>query len=202
MIIAIVYNVATGAVLNSMQTASVETINAFSASGLDLVVVDSVPDMNSVYVLDGVLTAFSESEMAAKSSLRNGFVWKMPERVVVDTRNLQAAKDQAWRAVKVARAIAEVSNFTCDGSVYQMDTRRVPGAALMGLMAKLSGAPFSIEWTLSDNTLRTLNSDEIMAVGAAQGAHVDAVFETARILRKVIDDATTVDQVDAARWPE
>lgn len=120
----------------------------------------------------------------------------------VDARTLDDAKASAWERVKLARDAAEQADFACDGATYQADRERITGATQLALLAQLADAPYSIDWTLSDNSLRTLDAAGMIAVGAALGEHVAGVFAIGRDLREQIAAATTIEQLDAIQWPQ
>jgi hypothetical protein len=114
---------------------------------------------------------------------------------------LQAAKDRTWVAIKAARAAAEEGNFTHDGGSYQADKVRINGAVQLAVLAKSAGTPFSEAWTLTDNTVRDLDADQVIALGVALGQYVSGLYATGRALRAQIDAAETVDEVTAIGWP-
>lgn len=51
------------------------------------------------YIVDGQVCAYTAQEKAAKESLPHGWQWKMPERVAVDARALDAAIAKTVRAI-------------------------------------------------------------------------------------------------------
>ena len=54
-----------------------------------------------------------------------------------------------------------------------------------------AAAPFSVDWTLADNTVRALNAQNMLDVGRALGAHIITRHAKGRALRARIDAATT-----------
>lgn len=121
----------------------------------------------------------------------------------VETENLADAQDQAWEQVKAARAAAELAPFAFDGGMYDVDTARISGAALNALMAQLAGVPFSIDWTLADNTVRTLDGAQMQALGVALAHHIGTAFATARAMREAIAAAPSpAAAYEAAAWPQ
>jgi hypothetical protein len=116
-----------------------------------------------------------------------------------DPRTLADLKAQQWALIKQARTQAEYSGFTWDGSTFDSDAisqNRITGAVALAQMS----STFSIGWVLADNTVRTLNQSDMLAVGAALGAHVAAVFAKGVLLREQIESATTVQQIEAVVW--
>lgn len=121
---------------------------------------------------------------------------------VADQMNtLQGARDRAWAAVKAARAAAELGSFMYDGASYQADKVRINGAYQLAKEAKASGAAFSDTWTLTDNTTRTLDADQVIALGVALWEHASTLHAISRTLREQINQAETIEAVEAIRWP-
>lgn len=176
-----------------------DVLDKQASSGRNVLAGDGTYDKH--YVLNGAIVPYSDAELQAKNNLAQGFVWKMPDRATVDTRNLDAAKVQAWERIKISRAVAEVAPFVCGGATYDRDLARISGAVQLALLANLSGSPFSVAWTLADNTVKTLDGPGMIAVGEALGVKTQSIFDTARQLRDQINAATTVTQVDAIVWP-
>lgn len=58
-----------------------------------------------------------------------------------------------------------------------------------------------LDLTLADNTTATLNAGQMIAVGLALMAHVDAQYAAVRPLREAIYAAPTVAAVEAVAWP-
>lgn len=155
------------------------------------------------YIADGVVVTFTAEEMALRSNPPAGWIWKMPERTVIDVRPLEEAKQQAWDRAKGARSAAEFSNFECDGNIFdgnKASRDRITGAFALALAALSSGQTYSINWTLRDNTVVLLDGPAMLRVGAAMGAATAAVFDKARTLRETIDACTTNAQCDAITW--
>ena len=117
----------------------------------------------------------------------------------VDSRTLEQMQAFAWGAMKALRFQKEVAGFSWDGSVFDSD--QVSQSRIMGAV-QLAGmsSTFTIPWTLQDNTVRVLSASDMMAVGAALGTHVSAIFARAQELRVEIYAATTIAAVEAITW--
>jgi hypothetical protein len=126
-------------------------------------------------------------------------VFKCTTKQWEDPRTLADLKAAQWAQVKQARSQAEYAGFTWDGSVFDSDAisqNRITGAVALAQMS----STFSIGWVLADNTVRTLNQSDMLAVGAALGAHVAAVFAKGVLLREVIAAAGTPAEIEAIAW--
>lgn len=118
--------------------------------------------------------------------------------------DLEKAKTTKLQELKKSRNLKESGGFAWDGSVFDSDPQsqlRLQGAVQLAQMSAASSTPFSIEWTLKDNTVRTLSGSDMIAVGLALAGHITAVHELYRDLKNEVDTATTVQQVDSISWP-
>lgn len=81
----------------------------------------------------------------------------------------------------------------------------VSGAALGALIAKSAGVPYSVTWTMLDNSTAALDADQMIAMALAILTHVNACHERARELRAEIEAAATMAELlainIAAGWP-
>lgn len=153
-----------------------------------------------VYVLDLTTQTIAPQGLPPSSWHQ----WDWETLAWVDPRTLDDLKAAQWALIKRARDAAEQAGFVWDGSWFDCDPTsqsRIQGGALMATTALLNSAPFSIEWTLADNTTRTLDAAQMVAVGLAMGQHIDSIHQTGRALRAQIDAATTAEAVAAVLWP-
>lgn len=125
--------------------------------------------------------------------------------IISDTGiTLEAVKDRKWSEIKTIRLSKEYGGFICNGSRYDSDedsTRRIVGATTLASLAKVSGEPFAIDWTLADNTVKTLDADSMISVGECLGQYVASIHATSRVLRDQIENATTLEEVALIHWP-
>jgi len=117
----------------------------------------------------------------------------------IDPRTLDDLKAQQWETIKAARTQAEYGGFTWDGSAFDSDA--VSQARLTGAvqLAQLNPA-MTLDWTLKNNTVRTLSAADLIAVGVALGVHVATQFAKGQALRAQIDAATAKEAVEAIVW--
>ena len=116
-----------------------------------------------------------------------------------DKRSMAEHKRDKWKEIKDARAAAEEGGFVWDGSTFDSDEvsqRRIGDAVTMaGIVPN-----FTIDWTLADNTVRTLSAADMVNAGKALSRHVQAVFQRGRARRAEIEAATTKQEVNAVVW--
>lgn len=133
--------------------------------------------------------------------------WDIAARQWIDERDLEAVRADTWVRIKAARSAAEYGGFdwTHDGAVHRFDAdaesqRRIQGAAQMAQLALAQAQPFEIVWTLADNSTVTLDAADMIAVGMAMAAHVNACHVRGRELRAQIEAAATKAELDAIAW--
>lgn len=114
----------------------------------------------------------------------------------VDPRSLEDHKTAQWALIKAARNEAEFGGFTWDGSIFdsdQVSQARIQGAVLLAA----SNPDFVVDWTLADNTVRTLTADDLITISQALGEHVSLQHSRARDARALLDQATSIREVQA-----
>lgn len=129
-------------------------------------------------------------------------------RFCLEVISIETARARAWEAVKAARDAHESGGAASPLGVVDSDPvsiGRITGAVVMAQVALGAGAPFTIDWTMADNSTETHDAAAMIAMGVAVGAHVDAVHAHARTLRGEIEAATTLEALAAidfeGGWP-
>lgn len=117
--------------------------------------------------------------------------------------DLASAKAKKWSQIKVDRDAHEHGGF--DTSWGRFDSgptsqTKLIGAAQLASIALAQGTPFGIEWTLQDNTSVPLDANQMISVGVALAAHIDAAHQRGRQLRAQIEAATTLQDLEAIQW--
>lgn len=118
---------------------------------------------------------------------------------VVDS--LEGVKDKAWSRIKQSRSLAETQLFLYDGDLFDANKEQIMGAVQLAVISQLAGQPFSINWTLYDNSVKTFNAEQMISIGVELGKMVSGVYDIARGLREHIDAATTEDELSSIIWP-
>lgn len=123
-------------------------------------------------------------------------------------KTLDELRMEVWDRVKVQREAAIDAGAPTPHGAVDSDTdgrNNVAGATLAANIALSSGQPYSITWTLLDNSTVTLDADAMIGLGVAVLAHVNACHERARQLRAEIEAAQTMAELLAidvgAGWP-
>ena len=167
-------------------------IHANVSAGEDFTLVDSLVSDVTHYIEAGVPVP-----IPAQTDPNTEFDYTT--KAWVDKRTLQEIKDAQWVKIKQSRSVAEYAGFMWDGSKFdsdQLSQARITGAVSLAMMSPT----FSIEWTLFNNTTRTLNQIDMMQVGGALGTHVATQFSIGVSLREQINSATTKAEIESVVW--
>ena len=114
----------------------------------------------------------------------------------VDPRSLEDHKSAQWALIKAARNEAEFGGFTWDDSVFDSD--QVSQARIQGAVLLATGNPnFVVDWTLADNTVRSLTVNDLNALSQALGEHASLQHSRARDARALLDQATSISEVQS-----
>ena len=184
----ILYEIASGKVLYSGTSCSPEGLAQQGQS----VIVGTQCDLMQNFIDGGIVVP-----IPPKPSPHHTFNYTTKQWE--DPRTLADLKAAQWGLIKQARSQAEYAGFTWDGSTFDSDAlsqNRITGAVTLAQMSP----EFVIDWTLKDNTVRTLIREEMVAVGIALGMHVQTQFTKAQALRLQIETASTPEQVAAVVW--
>lgn len=117
------------------------------------------------------------------------------------TADLPALRARAWVEVKALRDQAEWAG--CDTPLGRVDTdpnsrSKISGAVQMAMLID----PFTIDWTMQDNSIVTHDAPAMIAMGLLVGQHVNACHAIATTIRTALDAADTLEAIAAAGvWP-
>lgn len=125
-----------------------------------------------------------------------------------ETATLDSQKARKLAALKLRKVQAE--NAGCATPKGRVDTdgesrQKVLGLFLMATTAKQAGAPFSILFTMEDNSEVEHDADEMIALGLAEGLYISACHASSLVIKAAIDAAETIPALEAvdidAGWP-
>lgn len=117
--------------------------------------------------------------------------------------DLEEVRAVRWWEIKRQRDAAIDGGFMVAG-VGTFDSNLnsrtlVTGAVTLAQMAVAQGQLYSVDWTLADNTVVTLDAAGIMGVGVALGTHIAAWHAAGRTARLAIEAAETADAAAAVQ---
>jgi hypothetical protein len=117
--------------------------------------------------------------------------------------SLDNLKMKRWAYIKQSRTDAIASPLTTPYGVFDCTpTARtsITDAVLMLQTLASMGTPTTIDFTLADNSVVTLNTSQMIEVGLMLGQKVQIAHSRARVLRLQGEAATTVAEVEAIVW--
>lgn len=117
--------------------------------------------------------------------------------------DLETARAEQRAIINAARDAAQDGGADTPSGRFDSAGRSrefLNGAVMAATLAGLNQQPFSIAWTLADNSVVTLDGAAIIAAGLAVAAHVDAIHQRARVLKARIDAAETLADIRAVTW--
>ena len=124
-------------------------------------------------------------------------------KLITSDAKFQRAIADKWESIKASRDAAEFGKFTALAHVFDGDEQsksRISDAVLMAVLSQSAGQPFSINWTLADNSVVALSGAQMIAVGTALGQHVAQTFEKGRALRTQIKAAQNHAALNLIAW--
>ena len=119
--------------------------------------------------------------------------------IMQDIEPVADTRARKWFEIKNARDAQEFGGFYWDNSKFDSDLisqSRIQGAVILAMQ----NPSFTIDWTLKDNSVRTLSAADMLAVGQALATHVEIAHTKARTIRTQLDAATTIPEVEAIFW--
>ncbi|MEN2747083.1 DUF4376 domain-containing protein [Sphingomonas sp. T9W2] len=139
------------------------------------------------------------------------WVWEATgfTRIIPPAPTINQQRALVWEAVRAARDRAEW--WGCSTPLGRADSgpdsqRKVAGAVQLAMIAQAGGAPFSIDWTMQDNSSVTHDAAAMIALGVAVGQHVAACHAVALAKRSAIEAAGNVEALAAidveGGWPD
>jgi hypothetical protein len=150
------------------------------------------------YFLNDVLCCYTKDEISQKLLASKNLIWKMPERKLIDVRNIDAAKEDCLVMIKVKRKELEKGLFTYAEQLFQINETRINAAAEE---ARRLVKSFIKVWILADNSLIHLDYKQMLEIKTAQDKYISDLFNIYLQLKNKINIAKTIEEIDAIAWP-
>lgn len=164
-----------------------------------------------------ITASYRNDLLSGEANLARGeirFDESLQQPVLVDLGDpIQDAAQEKRAEINALRASAINGGADYQGNRYDTDAvsrANITGAATMALVAANAGQPFSITWTLADNTTTELDGAGVMGLATAVGAHIDNCHQIGRThkdaLSELVSQGATAEEIKAldvtAGWPE
>ncbi len=157
-------------------------------------------DLMHSYLMNGDVFQYSDDQLKLKNNRpSHACEWSNALMCWIDIRGIEELRHQCWIKAKDARDSKEFGQFSWNGRIFDGDReaqRRLNLAVLAAQQAIAQGSPWSIDWTLADNSVITLSASDMVGVVAALGQNIDAAHEEARAKRALIGSASTKEELD------
>ena len=130
--------------------------------------------------------------------------WKeygaLPDNVSLSPppKTLAEAKESKKQAINQERDRQERAGFLYDGSPFdtnQISYMRLLGASQTAQTALAMGQAFSVEWTLADNTTRTMSAEDMIAFIPAFAMYSSTLHAKASELKALVDAVLIAEDV-------
>lgn len=121
----------------------------------------------------------------------------------VDPRSFADMQALKWEDIKKFRDAAEFGPFQYNGMEFDGDVdaqRRLSGYISISKGAIAAEQPFSAVFTLANNTEVLLTAQDFVGIEIAKVSSVAAAFSKAADLRKQIEAAGTLAELNAINW--
>lgn len=123
--------------------------------------------------------------------------------IVKPLKTLEEAKTEKLAEITAERDKREQTGFDYMGKTFDADTtslQRLTLAAQSASIALSANEPFTINWTVQDDSSITLNAAEMIGIVPAIATHADNLHQEGRNLKDAVNKAKTVKAVEAIVW--
>lgn len=118
---------------------------------------------------------------------------------------LEEVKQRKKSEINEERNRRETAGFLYQGKMFDGDQRSADRIQVASLAAQASinaGAPFSVTWSVMDNSTVVLDAAGVLGMVSAFAGHGEAIFEQGKALKAQVDACATVEEVNAITWGE
>ena len=122
----------------------------------------------------------------------------LPENVTLTPppKTLEESKKAKKQSINKERDKKEQSSFLYDGSSFDTDQvsyMRLLGASQTAQSALASGQEFSVDWTLSDNSTRTMSAEDMLAIIPAFAMYSSSLHVRAKVMKDQVEAIVIAD---------
>lgn len=157
------------------------------------------------YLLNNTVYEYTEDQKLKKIAKPGFFyTWSNQSMEWIDNRPLEFVVDEKWSNLKMQRDEKLYEPLLTDYGVFDADARsqkNITDAIALMQTAEAQQPGQTIMFTLADNSVTTLTTQQMVNVGLALGQRTQQIYNTSRQLRAQLDAAQTVQEVEAITWP-
>ena len=148
---------------------------------------------------DQVVIPVSEGNMDYYQYLQ----WLDKGNTPIPCHSFVELQTQKWEEFKQLRDNYKSLGFISNKNIYDSDDESISyinSAVLIATIPKSVSQPFSIDWTLKNNTTVSLDADQMIQVGMDCMTYAQGIFNQGISYRTQINAATTQEELDAIKW--
>jgi hypothetical protein len=115
-------------------------------------------------------------------------------------RPIEELRLQFRRKVNDQRFELERNGFTYQGRKFDSDQasfNRLQVALSMAMIANTANVPYAVDWTTADNSVVTLDANQVLEMAKALAAYGTSLHERARLLKKKIETCKSLAELVA-----
>ena len=113
---------------------------------------------------------------------------------------LESVRQSRLQQMRDKRNAVEFGTFEWDGATFDASPSTV--VRLIGSVMMSSWVQgFTVNWTLADDTERSMTAADLVSLAQALGAHTLATHEKYKTAKAALQAATTIEEVQAVTWP-
>lgn len=133
------------------------------------------------------------------------YVWSWGSKIWIDPRTLEDLKSEKWEEIKALRKQKLATPLITPYGIFdsdQVSRTNIINAFLFLKTLSDTNPTATVDFTLYDNTVVSLNLAQITEVSLLLGQKIDGVYSTTRNLRQQIELSQSPQEVASISWPE
>ena len=152
------------------------------------------------------------SPIEAPADVLDPRLWRYEDGAFVavepEAPSLESLKQAAWAIVREDRD-RRISGG-CETPLGRVDTDAdsrglIAGAVQMAMLSQMLSQPYSVDWSMEDNTVATHSAAQMITMGLTVGGYVEDCHARGRAIRGAIDAAADEAELAAidteSNWP-
>jgi hypothetical protein len=154
--------------------------------------------------MGGVIIPYAEVDVGVKSQRpTTPATWSNETMTWVSTETIENCRDRRWQEIKTQRNFDIVQPKATSVGTFDAkpdDIVNLNTVLALARIAESRGIPSDSNYTLANNVRSTFTINELETAAIEMGAQVQALYDAADVLRGQIDNASTIEEVEAIVW--
>jgi hypothetical protein len=165
--------------------------------GTSSIEIDGLISDSTHYISNGVPVPFPPQPTPDYIFEWNTHTW-------TDPRTIEQVRLDQWEVIKASRSVTLTSPLITPYGTFDADPasqKNITDAIALMQVLEATGSPQTVEFTLADNTVVMLTTQQMIEVGVLLGTRTQGIYSTSRALREQLEYATTIQEVQSVVWP-